>query len=294
MRLALACAVATGVQVGAALVASRAVVADVGAGWLGVLRYAIAVMFLLPLFLHRPGRPIARRHVLPLMLLGIGQFGITIGLLNLAVLYADAARVALVFATLPIVTLLIGRILGQAGIGPTATTGIGLTLLGVVCLLGLDALSGTVGVLEGLGLVAALGAAVSVAVCSLLYRPYIERYGVVRVSTIAMAAALLPLGLLAAFENPALPPVAWSGGTWAIIVFVGASSGAGYLAWLYALERLDAAKVTGFLALSPITAAALSALLLDTPVTVGLILALAFVAAGLVLLSRQPGRKQPV
>lgn len=294
MNLALACALATGVQVGAALVASQAVVAEVGTGWLGVLRYGLAVTFLLPLLLRRPGRPIARRHLLPLILLGIGQFGITIALLNLAVLYADAARVALVFATLPIVTLVIGRLMGQARQGALAGVGVGLTLLGVVCLLGLDALAGEVSPLEGLGLAASFGAAVSVAVCSLLYRPYVERYGVVRVSTLAMAAALIPLGLIAVFESPAAPPLAWGGATWALIVFVGASSGAGYLAWLYALEHLDAAKVTGFLSLSPITAATLSALFLDAPVTPGLVLAVAFVALGLVLLSRRTPHKQLV
>ena len=47
-RLALAAAAATGVQVGAAIVATRLVVDQTGPGSLAFLRYLIGVLFLLP------------------------------------------------------------------------------------------------------------------------------------------------------------------------------------------------------------------------------------------------------
>jgi len=125
VKLPLGAAALTGIQVGAALVASQAVVADVGAGRLGFLRYAIALLFLLPLVRRRSSPPISRRDLVPVALIGLGM--------------AAAA-----------------------------------TLTG--------------------------------AVCSTLYRPYLQRYGVVKVSALALAASLLPLGVAGLIE-PATRPL---------------------------------------------------------------------------------------
>lgn len=281
----MACAALTGLQVGAAMVASGAAVADTGAGWLGFLRYAVALLVLVPLVLARRGPAIALADLPGLCLLGIGQFGVPIALLNLAVILTDPARVALVFATLPIVTLLVGRLLGRPRLGTTAMAGMALTIVGVAVLVGIDGLTGRLAPDDAWGLAAAASATLSIALCSQLYGRYLRRYGVVRVSALAMASALLPLGLLAAVEGAPVPAAGWPLDTWALIGFVGLSSGIAYLGWLYALDRLDPARVTGYLALSPITAAALSVAVLGTPLTVSLVLAVGFVAAGLVVLS---------
>ena len=78
-----------------------------------MLRYGIGAMILLPIAAVM-GRLRVRRHdLLPIALLGIGQFGILIALLNFALLHLSAARVALVFATLPILTMLVAASLGR-------------------------------------------------------------------------------------------------------------------------------------------------------------------------------------
>jgi drug/metabolite transporter (DMT)-like permease len=64
-------------------------------------------------------------------------------------------------------------------------------------------------------------------------------------------------------------------------VFIGLSSGGGYVLWLWALKNIAATRVTVFLALSPITAAALGVALLGEPVTAGMVAGVACVAAGL-------------
>jgi drug/metabolite transporter (DMT)-like permease len=58
VNLALLAAAATGVQVGAAIVASRMVVAEVPPLTLAMLRYAIGLLCLLP-FIFQPFRPVA-------------------------------------------------------------------------------------------------------------------------------------------------------------------------------------------------------------------------------------------
>ena len=89
--------------------------ADVGAGRLGFLRYAIALVFLLPFGLRAAGPPFRKSDLLPVALIGIGQFGVLVALLNIAVLYSSSARVSLVFATLPIVTLAVGWAMAREG-----------------------------------------------------------------------------------------------------------------------------------------------------------------------------------
>ena len=104
-----AAAALTGILVGVAIVLSGIVVADVGPGLLGFLRYAIALLILIPFALAEGGARIEKRHLLPIALVGIGQFGLLVALTNLAVLYTSPANVALIFATLPIMSLVIER-----------------------------------------------------------------------------------------------------------------------------------------------------------------------------------------
>ena len=284
----------TGVQVGAALVASGAIVGTTGSALLALLRYALAVMLLVPFALSafRDGSPIAAADRLPIALLGIGQFGALIWLLNLAVERAAPSRVALVFATLPAITALVLWSLGRGR--PTARTclGIGGSVAGIAVLLGRTAFTETTGQGEPLGLVLALAATTIAALCSALYRPYLVRYGVGRVGVLAMLASIIPLAILAAFET-AVPVASWPPVVWALVAFVGALSAVGYAMWLGALARLDAATVTAFLALSPVTAAILSAAFDGTRLAATDLAALVLVAGALCLTASERSRSAP-
>ena len=101
MNLALLAAAATGVQVGAAIVATRYVVAEVPPLTLALLRYAIGVATLLPFAWHalRNGRrwPQAthpRRDLAAMAALGIGQFAVLIALLKRATERGGDLRIA--------------------------------------------------------------------------------------------------------------------------------------------------------------------------------------------------------
>lgn len=289
MKLPLGAAALTGIQVGAALVASQAVVAEVGAGRLGFLRYAIALLFLLPFVRRRSSPPISRRDLVPVALIGMGQFGVLILLLNVAVMHTSAARVSLVFATLPLMTIALGWFLGREPLRARDLAAIAVTLVGLAILLGADALAGSLASSDLIGLGMAAAATLTGAICSTLYRPYLERYGVVKVSALALAASLLPLGAAGLIEPATRPLLVLGTHTWLLIVFVGLSSGVGYLLWLYALSRASAGMVTAFLALSPITATALSVLFLAQAMTPALVAAIGCVVAGLALMAL-PGR----
>ena len=132
--------------------------------------------------------------------------------------------------------------------------------------------------------------ALSGAVCSVLYRPYLEKYPTLPVSAVAMLASVAFLALLAAGEGffHALPHFTGTG--WLAVGFIGISSGVGYYLWLWALGHAPPTQVTVFLALSPITAAGLGALLLEEAISRRLALGLVCVALGLWLAHRPPRR----
>lgn len=272
----------TGIQVGAAITATRYVAADISPASLAFLRYAIGVACLTPVFATTSMR-FARADIVPIAALGIGQFGVLIALLNYGLTTVPAARGALIFAAFPLLTLLFAALLGHERVTARKIAGILATLLGVFLALSDKVLHG--GAVHGLGALsgelAILGSAVVGAICSVLYRPYLARYPALPVSAFAMLAAAVALLLPAALDDLFVAPGELSPRAWAAIVFIGLSSGGGYVLWLWALKTIAATRVTVFLALSPITAAALGVALLGEPVTAGMMAGVVCVAAGL-------------
>ncbi|HEY9023271.1 MAG TPA: DMT family transporter [Burkholderiaceae bacterium] len=276
-------AAAVGVQVGAAIVATRAVVHELGPATLAALRYAIGLLTLLPFVwpaLHgdRHSPRIAPRDWLQIALLGIGQFGLLIALLNIGLQSVPAAKGALLFAAFPLLTLIVATVLGHERLDWRQSLGVASTLAAVALALGPDAwrASGSLA-----GELAILASALCGAVCSVLYRPVLRRHPALPVSAIAMGAAVVVLALCAPFEDAAtrLPQLSARG--WGAIVFIGTSSGIGYFLWLWALRHAPASRVTLFLSLSPLAAMLLGALLLGEPLQATLIAAFALMAAGL-------------
>jgi drug/metabolite transporter (DMT)-like permease len=257
-------AVATGVQVGSAMVATRFVADQTGPASLALLRYAIGVGCLAPAAaLLAPPARFARRDLLPLALLGITQFGILIALLNYGLRVIPAGRGALIFATTPLLAMGLAAALGQERLTRAKAAGVLLTIAGVGLAVGEPALPGS----GWAGELAVLGSALSAAVCSVLYRPYLRKYPTLRVSAFAMLAAIAFLVVPAAGEGFFATPPRFTAGGWAAVGFIGVGSGAGYALWLWALRHATPTRVTVCLALSPLVAAGLGALFLGEAIT---------------------------
>jgi drug/metabolite transporter (DMT)-like permease len=284
--LATAAAAATGVQVGSAMVATRFVVDQTGPASLALLRYAIGVLVLLPAVLVAARPRFAPRDLAPIAALGIVQFGVLIALLNYGLRSVPSARAALIFATLPLLTMLLAAALGHERLSLAKTAAVLLTLVGVAMALGEKALWRSDSSPGWLGEAAVFGATLSGAACSVLYRPYVRRYPTIPVSAFAMLASVGFLAVLAAREGFFAGWPHFTAGGWVAILFIGVGSGIGYFLWLWALGNAPATHVTVFLALSPFTAAVLGALLLAEAVTLPAMLGLVCVALGLWLAHR--------
>ena len=281
--LAVWAAAITGIQVGAAITATRYVAADISPASLAFLRYAIGVACLIPAVALAGRIRFARADIVPIAALGIGQFGVLIALLNYGLKTVPAARGALIFASFPLLTLVVAALLGHERVTIRKIGGILATLLGVFLALSDKVLNGASdhgwGALTGE--LAILASAATGAICSVLYRPYLARYPTLPVSAFAMMAAAAALLIPAALDDLFVAPGALSRGAWAAILFIGLSSGGGYVLWLWALKNIAATRVTVFLSLSPVTAAALGVVVLGEAVTVGMMAGVVCVAAGL-------------
>jgi drug/metabolite transporter (DMT)-like permease len=283
--LALAAAAATGVQVGAAMVATRFVIQDIGPASLALLRYAIGVSCLFPFVLLSGRARIAGRDLPAITGLGIVQFGLLIALLNIGLRFISSARAALLFTTFPLLTMIVAAALGRERLSTTKVIGVMTTIGGVGATLGEKLLDGATN-FEWLGATAVLAAALCGAICAVLYRPYLARYPTLQISALAMLASVVFLSGLAAWEGffvhtPRLSPAGWL-----VVVFIGLSSGIGYALWLWALKHASPTRVTVFLSLSPVTAAVVGTFGLGEPFTPGMLAGLAGVTAGLWLATR--------
>lgn len=279
-------AAGVGVQVGLALVATRYVVGESGPATLAMFRYAIGALCLLPVLqIQKIPMRFAPRDILPIAGFGIVQFGILIALLNYGLSWITAARAGLLFASFPLLTMIVAALLGRERLTVMKTVGVLLTMLGVGITLGekvFDASSAE----HWIGEAAVLLAALCGAICSVLYRPYLQKYPTLSIGAFAMLASVGFLALLAAYEGVFTQWSGYSPGGWAAVIFIGLSSGIGYYGWLWALRHAPPTQVTVFLGLSPITAALVGALFLAEPLTLPLLGGLAVLLLGLWLALR--------
>jgi drug/metabolite transporter (DMT)-like permease len=278
-----AAAAVSGVLVGAAIVATRAVVDRTGPVSLALLRYSIGGACLLPPVLISARVLPSLRDLAPIALLGIGQFGVLIVLLNLGLQRIPSAHAALIFASTPLLTMVLSAGLRRERLTSGKVAGVVLTIAGVGILFGDRFDSTTQSGDAWSGDLAVLGAALCGAVCSVLYGPYVRRYPALSVGLLAMCASVVFLAPLAALEGfrPRELISTLGGAEWLAIIFVGLASGVGYFCWLWALGHTTATRVTVFLALSPVTAAAFGAILLTEPISQLLLVGLACVVVGL-------------
>lgn len=296
LNLALLAAAATGVQVGAAIVASRFVVAEVPPLTLALLRYAIGFACLLPFFLKSfmasalDGKArVALKNIaiadwLAMAALGTGQFAVLIALLNFGLQHIGAGQAALIFSLFPLLTLLLSGALGRERISAALLAGVLLSISGVALSLWPKLQAPHPG--HWWGEAAVLASAGVGALCSVLYRPYLQRYPTLAVSSFAMLVSVLFLGLLALTENWPARVMALGLQSWTVVALIGISSGIGYFWWLYALKHESPTRVTVFLALNPLTAALLGVFFLGEALSPWSAAAIFLIASGLWLATR--------
>jgi len=284
--LAILAGTVTGVLVGAAMVATRYVIEQTDPASLALLRYSIGTLGLIPPLLLIRRVKFEGRDLLPIALLGIGQFGILIALLNYGLQFIGSGLGALLFATFPIMTMALAAALRLEALTLAKSAGALLTIMGVGLAVSDKAVLPDLSAENSLGVIAVLASAFTGALCSVFYRPYLQKYPPLQVSVFAMLASVLFLIVPAGAEGFFLHMPVFTPMGWASVLFIGFCSSLGYYTWLLALKHATPTRVAMFLALGPVTATALGAAVLGEPVTPLFLAALAAVIAGLWLAHR--------
>ncbi len=273
-----------GMQVGLATVLSRPLLAPLGPLSLAFWRYAIGVLVMVPLA-WRAWHALAEcwrwRDAFPVAAIGIGQFAVLLALYNYGLQTVPAAQATLLFATMPVLSLLFGALVGQERFTWAKALALVLSLAGVAVTL--EGGPGPIGI--GRGQAALLASAVVGGLCSVLYRPYVRRYPALPLGVIAMSCTVAALAAVTGVDEITRARVL-DVNQWLALTVIGVSSGVAYFLWLWALRRRDASQVTIFVGLSPITAALLGVVWLGEPLTFRVILGACLVIGALAWVGR--------
>ena len=287
-----ASAATAAVLFGASVVAVRVAVREVPPVSLAALRFGQGGLLLAAILLV-----VAPRH-LRTSWERLRLFGLLGGVLfvlfpltfNIGLQYTEASRGAVMLATMPIWSALLGRSAGErlsgrqvVGVG-LSVVGIGLAFLEPGRALGDDPAS-----LVGDGLLLLTG--LLGALYGLLAKRVLDVDSPATVTTYAMligAVLLLPAAMVEGLV-PALQGLDWR--LLGLVVFLGVLGGAvAFLLWTWALSRLTPTQVAVYVNLNPIVAALLGVLILHERRSALFLLGFAAVVTG-VLLVNWPGRQ---
>jgi drug/metabolite transporter (DMT)-like permease len=275
---------------GASVVAVRVAVRDVPPVSLAVLRMGLGSLLLVGgVLLVAPRLLRASWDRLRLFgLLGLVLFAVFPLTFNFGLRYTEASRGAVMLATMPIWSALLGRIAGERLVG-RQIVGVGLSVVGIGLAFvepgrvmggGAMSLVGD-GLLLLTGLLGALYGLIAKRVLAVDHPATLTTYAM-----LFGTALLLPVAVAEGL-GPALGRLDWR--LIGLIVFLGALGGAAaFLLWTWALSRITPTQVAVYVNLNPIVAALLGIVLLGERRSSVFLLGFAAVVAG-VLLVNWPG-----
>lgn len=247
---------------------------------------AFAVWFMLR---PRSWRPIERRDVMLILLLGLVNIPVNQMLFIWGVSYTTAPNASLAYALTPafIVALQVG--IHRLTVGRGKLLGVVIALVGAAIVL-VDRGAGVAGG-QMLGNAMVLCASLSWAAFTLYGRRIVERYGPVQAIAMTFFAGLAlyaPVWFVLPVDAPLSP--LWSAGAahiWWQLFYLGViTSGIGYGLWYYALSRLESSKVAVFNNLQPVITSALAFVLLGASPSPLFVLGGAIALVGVIITQR--------
>ncbi len=273
---------------GGSFVATRYLMAEAAPSTLAFLRFGLALVCLLPFVPWRQFRKWRRRDLLILVIIGLLQFGIFHYFINSALAIIPASRGAVIFAMIPILTMLIAALfrveplqLRRLAAGLLAVLGVGLAL-SEKAFVSTGAAGNWTGELLFLAAVCCGGT------YNALSARILVSYGVLPVTFLAMSSGVALLAAGAVQEGLLTTWPAFSLGGWLLILFLAVPAGAlAFFLFNWGLQRLSPAGAAIFVPVAPMTATLLGWLLLDETISPLFLIGLACVIAGILLVNRQ-------
>ncbi|MDD9929074.1 MAG: DMT family transporter [Rhodospirillaceae bacterium] len=254
---------------------------------LGILRFGLGFLIVLPITLMLRSRWPERGDWPGVVGLGVMFYGIAMLLYNLSLNYTTAARATLALATLPFLTMLVGALLRIEPMTARKTAGVFIAMAGVGFALAADVELAPEGAWRGEVLM--LGTSLLMSFYNVWSRPFIERTDALAFLTVGMGGGAVFLVIAGAFSGAAAEVAAFGPREWIAGLYLGAGPGAmAFVLWVLALKYASPTRVAVTMTANPLAAALLAIVLLDEPITLGFVSGLLVVFAGIWIAASQP------
>ena len=277
---------------GTSVAATRYLVNAIDPFAIGSFRFGIGFLLLLPAALLQGGRWPLRSDWPGLAGLGVLYFALFPILFNASLIFTTAARGALALSTLPLLTMVVGALLGSEALTMRKSIGVVIATLGVALAL----LSGLATAPPGAwrGDLLMVAAALCMALYSIWSKPFIARSGPISFTTVAMGVGALCLVLISYWRGSFAPVAAFEAPQWLAAVYLGAfGSALTFYLWAFALERTTPTRVAISVTVNPITASLVGTTLLDEPLHWNLVAGILTVFAGIWIATTAGRRSKP-
>ena len=279
-RFGVAVAIVSSAVGAAAAVATRYLIASADPFTLAALRFGGGVICLLPLALMLRVRWPGRGDWPAVAGLGFMFFAVFFVFYNLALAYTTVARGTLALSTLPLMTMVVGAVLGIEALSARKTVGVLIAMLGVAAALASGLADAPAGAWRGDLIMA--GATLCMALYNVWSRPFIQRSSALGFLTAGMGVGAAALVLISALSGGLTRVSAFTPAEWLAALYLGAGGGAlAFFLWVYALQYASPTRVANTMTVNPIVAALLAAIILGEPITLPLVIGLITVFAGL-------------
>ena len=235
---------------GFSFIAAKFALQDIGPFLLTFLRFFIAVLLMIPLA-YREGFRFSLIFRPFFLVCGLTGVLLEFGLQNLGLIYTTAGNAALIFASVPAITMFLSVIFLKEKLNIQMVLGVFLSILGVFLInLNNSAAAGRQYLLGNLLISAAVIAA---AVYVVLIKSQINNYSSLLVTTGGFSSGvlfLLPFAIIETFSVQALH-LSWTSILAVLFLGLGASALA-FLLWNSGLKHIDAAAAAPFMNLTPV------------------------------------------
>jgi len=264
-------------------IVAKMVVSDVDPFTLTLIRSLISAAALGLILLVRGKMPDIRREDyvlifwLSFLAIPVNQF-----LFLFAMRYTIASNGALLYATTPIVVLLLSHIFLGEGITRRKIAGVVLGFLGVTIVIFERGVSASLDYF--FGNVVMFIAVLAWGVYTVFGRRLIVAYGAIEATSVTLIVGtvlFLPIGLIPSLQFPYGQLTA---ANWVQILYLGVGTSVlSYLLWYYALGRIEAGKVALFANLQPLLTTVLAVIVLGQSVSAAFLIGGTIAIAGVVV-----------
>ncbi|MCV9941189.1 DMT family transporter [Boseaceae bacterium BT-24-1] len=265
---------------GTSIAATRYLVGHLDPLAIGSFRFGIGCLLLAPVALLGDRRWPERKDWLQTAALGLLFFAIFPILFNASLIYTSSARGALALSTLPLLSLVVGAVLGRERLTARKTAGVLIAMAGV----GFALLSGLghAPPMAWLGDVLMIAAAFCMALYGIWSKPVISRCGPIPFTTVAMAVGASALILISAVRGSFDAVAQFAVPQWSAALYLGVIGAAlTFYLWAFALGRASPTSVAVTVTVNPVTASLVAAFLLNEPIGWNLAVGIVVVGIGI-------------